>query len=88
MLPKVDIESFKQKLDEQHGWPSLYMFKFIVPSGREKEVFALFPKNQLTTKTSRKGKYVSVTAQVMMRSSEDVVAKYQEAHKIKGVLAL
>lgn len=88
MLPKVDIESFKQKLDDHHGWPSLYMFKFIVPSGREGEVFALFPKNQLTTKASRKGNYVSVTAQVMMRSSEDVVAKYQAANKIEGVLAL
>lgn len=88
MLPKVDIESFKQKLDSQHGWPSLYMFKFIVPSGQEEEVFALFPKNQLTTKASSKGNYVSVTAQVMMRSSEDVIAKYQEAHKIEGVLAL
>jgi putative lipoic acid-binding regulatory protein len=88
MFPKVDIASFKEKLDQQHGWPTLYMFKFIVPSGKEEEVFALFPKNQLTTKASRKGNYVSVTAKVMMRSSEDVMAKYRAAHKIEGVLAL
>ncbi len=88
MLHKVDIESFKQKLDSQHGWPSLYMFKFIVPNGKEDEVFALFPKNQLTTKASSKGTYVSVTARVMMRSSEDIIAKYQEANKIEGILAL
>jgi hypothetical protein len=31
---------------------------------------------------------VSVTAKVMMRSSEDVVAKYRAAHQIEGVLAL
>lgn len=88
MLPKVDIESFKQKLDQQHDWPSLYMFKFIVPTGKEEEVFALFPKNDLTTKKSRKGNYTSVTAQVMMRSSEDVVEKYKAAHQIEGVMAL
>jgi len=88
MLPKVDIEAFKQKLNQQHDWPSLYMFKFIVPTGKENEVFALFPKNNLTTKKSSKGKYTSVTAQVMMRSSEDVVEKYKEAHQIEGVLAL
>lgn len=88
MLPKLDIEAFKQKLDQQHDWPSLYMFKFIVPTGKENEVFALFPKNDLTTKKSRKGNYTSVTAQVMMRSSEDVVDKYIEAHRIEGVLAL
>nr|WKN39370.1 DUF493 family protein [Tunicatimonas sp. TK19036] len=88
MLPKIDIESFKQKLDQQHDWPSLYMFKFIVPTGKEDEVFALFPKNNLTTKKSRKGNYTSVTAQVMMRSSEDVIEKYKVAHQIEGVLAL
>lgn len=88
MLPKLDIEAFKQKLDQQHDWPSLYMFKFIVPTGKENEVFALFPKNDLTTRKSRKGNYTSITAQVMMRSSEDVVNKYKEAHRIEGVLAL
>ncbi|MEM6843022.1 MAG: DUF493 family protein [Bacteroidota bacterium] len=88
MLPKLDIEAFKQKLDQQHDWPSLYMFKFIVPTGKEDEVFALFPKNNLTTKQSSKGSYTSVTAKIMMRSSEDVIEKYKEAHQIEGVLAL
>ncbi len=84
----VNVESFRKKLDSLHAWPSLYMFKFIVPSGKEKEVYALFPNNALKTKKSSKGNYVSVTAQVMMPSSEQVVQKYQEAHKIEGVLAL
>ncbi len=88
MAKTVNLESFKNKLDKVHEWPSLYMFKFIVPSGKEQEVFALFPNNELTTKTSSHGNYVSVTAKVMMRSSEHVMEKYQEAHKIEGVLAL
>ena len=88
MLPTVNIESLKKKLDTVHEWPSLYMFKFIVPEERKEEVYALFPKNELRYKESSQGKYVSVTAKVMMRSSEDVVAKYQEAHRIEGMLAL
>jgi putative lipoic acid-binding regulatory protein len=88
MAKTIDLESFKQKLDGAHKWPSLYMFKFIVPSGKENEVFALFPKNKLTTKESSKGNYVSVTAKVMMNSSDAVMEKYQEANKIEGVLAL
>lgn len=88
MSRTVNIESFKKKLDSLHAWPSLYMFKFIVPSGKEHEVFALFPNNELKTKKSSNGNYVSVTAQVMMRSSEAVMKKYREAHKIEGVLAL
>ncbi len=84
----VNVESFRKKLDSLHAWPSLYMFKFIVPSGKEEEVYALFPNNELKTKKSSKGNYVSVTAQVMMPSSEHVVRKYREAYKIEGVLAL
>ncbi len=84
----VNVESFRKKLDSLHAWPSLYMFKFIVPSGKEEEVYALFPNNELKTKTSSQGNYVSVTAQVMMPSSEHVVRKYREAYEIEGVLAL
>ncbi len=87
-MAKVDIAGFKDKLDSIHTWPSLYMFKFIVPSGKEHEVYALFPKHELQTKTSSKGNYVSITAQVMMRSSDEVMDKYREAHKIEGVMAL
>ncbi|MFP4089985.1 MAG: DUF493 family protein [Cyclobacteriaceae bacterium] len=88
MSKTIDLQNFKQKLDKIHKWPSLYMFKFIVPSGREEEVFALFPKNDLSTRESSKGNYISVTAKVMMGSSEAVMEKYREAHKIEGVLAL
>lgn len=88
MARTVDLEAFKQKLDGAHKWPSLYMFKFIVPRGKEDEVFALFPKNKLTTKESSNGNYISVTAKVMMGSSDAVMEKYIEANKIDGVLAL
>jgi len=88
MSKEIDLEAFKQKLDGTHKWPSLYMFKFIVPRGKEDEVFALFPKNDLSTKESSKGNYISVTAKVMMGSSEAVMEKYHEANKIDGVLAL
>ena len=88
MLPTVNIESLKKKLDTVHEWPSLYMFKFIVPEEKKEEVYALFPKNELRHRASSQGNYISVTAKVMMRSSEDVVAKYQEAHQIEGMLAL
>ena len=88
MSKTIDLEAFKEKLDGAHKWPSLYMFKFIVPQGKEDEVFALFPKNNLTTRASSKGKYISVTAKVMMGSSEAVLEKYKEANKIEGVFAL
>ena len=85
---KFDFNAFQQKLDDQFSWPSLYMFKFIVPSGKEKEVEALFPKNESTTKPSKNGNYISVTTQVMMPSSNEVVRVYKEATAIEGLIAL
>ena len=84
----MNYQSFKSKLDHLHQWPSLYMFKFIVPVRRQEEVFALFPKHELKTKASKNGNYVSVTAQAMMRSSDDVIKIYEEAHAIEGLVAL
>lgn len=79
---------FKEKLDQQHSWPSLYMFKFIVPREKEHQIQTLFPYNELSTKESAGGKYVSVTAKVMMGSSDDVIRIYEEAYKVEGVISL
>lgn len=83
-----EVLNFKDKLDNQHSWPSLFMFKFIVPKGKEEGIFRLFPKNEYATKASKKGNFISVTAKVMMGSSEDVIRIYQEASKVEGVIAL
>jgi len=80
--------SFREKLDKIHQWPSLYMFKFIVPKGKEDQVKQLFPKNVLTEKQSRTGKYVSITAKVMMSSADAVVDIYESASEIEELIAL
>lgn len=80
--------SFREKLDKIHQWPSLYMFKFIVPKGKEDQVRELFPKNILTEKQSRTGKYVSVTAKVMMSSTDAVIEIYERASEIDELIAL
>lgn len=81
-------DQFKEKLDIEYNWPALYMFKFIVPKGQEEKVKSLFPYNEITTKASKNGNYISVTAQVMMNSSEAIVKIYEEAYKIEGVISL
>jgi uncharacterized protein len=79
---------FKEKLDNNHIWPSVYMFKFIVPSEKEEEINRLFPKNELKSRFSKNKKYISITAEVMMRSSDDVIQVYVKANKVDGVIAL
>jgi len=80
--------SFKAKLDQHYAWPSLYVFKFIVPAGQEEAVKKLFPKHTASEKHSTKGRYTSVTVQMMMPSSEAVVSVYEQASAIEGLIAL
>ena len=86
--PKPSLESLKAKLDEQSSFPSLYMFKFIVPKNKVDEVKTLFPRHDVTTKPSSKGAYVSVTAKIMAKSSDEIISIYKEAWKIDGIISL
>ena len=80
--------SLQAKLDEYYTWPSPYMFKFIAPMARVDELTELFKGKPFTTKFSRNAKYVSITAEWEVGSSEEVISFYREAKKIEGVIAL
>lgn len=82
------IESFREKLEQEHQWPSLYTYKFIVPQGREAQIRAIFPNHEVSEKPSSQGNYISLTIKVMERSSESVIQNYLAAHKVEGVIAL
>jgi uncharacterized protein len=87
-MDKQRIESFREKLDQHYAWPSLYIFKFIVPKGKEEEVKKLFPQHESTEKQSSQGNYCSITVQMMMPSSEAVIQIYEQAASIEGLIAL
>lgn len=82
------INNFRVKLDEHYSWPALYIFKFIVPAGKEGDLKVLFPLHTSTDKQSTKGKYVSVTYEMMMPSSDSVIEVYQKAAAVEGLIAL
>ena len=85
---EFDKENFKEKLEASGEFHQLYMFKFIVPNGKENEVAALFPKHELTTKVSSGGKYVSTTAQAMMQNADQIINIYEKAAQIEGLISL
>lgn len=80
--------NFKTKLDEHYSWPALYIFKFIVPCGKVEELKNLFPLHTSTEKPSTQGKYVSITFNMMMPSSDAVIEVYERVSKIEGIIAL
>lgn len=80
-----------EKQLEQEEWPQVYFFKFIVPNTSEHiaQVFALFEEEaNITSQTSRNGKYTSISAKVLMLDAASVIEKYKEASKINGLIAL
>jgi len=80
--------SFREKLDKHYAWPAIYLFKFIVPTGKEEEVKKLFPLHDASEKLSKNGKYTSITLQMMMPSSDSVIDVYVRAAEIEGLIAL
>lgn len=81
--------SFKLRLDQYYDWPCSYLFKFIAPQEKLDAVVELFAQEtEVRTRRSKKGNYVSVTAEVEMESSQAVVEVYRRAAEIGGVMPL
>jgi putative lipoic acid-binding regulatory protein len=87
-MDEITIASFREKLDDQHEWPGLYIFKFIVPSDKISELKSILPKGNITEKASSKGTYKSLTYKAHMLSSDQVIDLYIKAKKIEGIISL
>ena len=81
----------REKLESFHKWPSLFMFKFIIPNEGEKlmQVKSVFSeKVEFSMKDSSSGKYVSLTVKEMIMDAEAVFDRYERVGKIGGVISL
>lgn len=78
----------KELLDKEYDWPADYLFKFIVPVHKEAEVRALFPDHNPDVKESKQGNYVSLSVTFHANSSDLILAIYEKASKIEGLIAL
>jgi hypothetical protein len=87
-MDEASLESLRARIDEYHTWPSAFLFKFIVPAEELPVLMKIFEGHPVTTRPSRHGKYVSLTAEIEMTSGAAVIAVYREAGKIKGCISL
>ena len=85
------FKGLREKLEER-PWPNLYLFKFIVPSDAKSiaATEALFDSNvaQVELRQSKTGKFVSVSAKEMMMDVDSIIARYEKAVQIEGLMAL
>ncbi|MEQ8338964.1 MAG: DUF493 family protein [Cyclobacteriaceae bacterium] len=83
-----DIESFREKVESEHTFPGVYIFKFIVPSEKKDEILELLPHGKTSMRSSSNNHYVSITCRAELSSSQDVIEVYFEANKVEGTIAL
>ncbi len=85
-------KKLKQQLIDTSLWPSVYLYKFIVNSDKEKinQIEERFNNMGavINTVQSKKGKYTSVSINVKMKNPDAVIAKYREIENIEGVISL
>jgi len=97
MSDKQNEDDFYQKLktqlEESTTWPSQYLYKFIVKTDKDKiaQIQSIFNHAGavINTTESKKGKYTSVSINVIMENPDEVIMKYKEvANKVEGVISL
>ena len=89
---KEFYDRLKVELDLSNSWPALYLYKFIVPTiegniVRVEEAFDCMGAVIKTTK-SKTGKFTSISVDVMMKDSQEIIDKYIEVSTIKGIISL
>jgi uncharacterized protein len=87
-LSDEQLAKLRELLQDQHTWPTDYLFKFIVPAKQVEKVRALFPHNKVSVRQSTKGKYVALTVTIWAESPDLVIAVYQKASDIEGLISL
>ncbi len=85
------FDKLREQLNLQDNWPTIYMFKFIIPADNRKIalVESKFSDEAVVTQNqSSNGKYISITVKEVMLSADAIIEKYKEMQGIEGLMAL
>ena len=85
------FEKLKEVLNKHTTWPTIYMFKFIIPADNKKIalVESKFTESAIISQhESSTGKYISITIKEVMLNADAIITKYKEMKGIDGLIAL
>ncbi len=85
---ELRLSQLKLVIDETVKFPSVYLFKFIVPVDQIHHILLIMHGMEIEQKASSTGKYISVSAKLMMHKSEDIIHIYERASTVKGIISL
>lgn len=85
-------EVFREKLMAVEQFPTIFVFKFILPAAgnakaKIEEIFA-HPSTRIQVKQSGGGKYESFTVETFVNSADQVIDYYKEVGKLEKVVML
>ena len=78
----------KSALDEGTAFPTVYVFKFIVPVAERESLMTHLGELPTTERRSKSGRFVSVTSETVVTSSEEVIDVYRRTSVVKGLMSL
>ena len=85
-------ERLKVELNNANEWPAEYLFKFIVPTSKDRidAVENAFDRlgAVISTKKSKNDNFTSISINVQMESAQNIVDKYIEVSVIEGIISL
>ncbi|MFN3562135.1 MAG: DUF493 family protein [Chloroherpetonaceae bacterium] len=81
------FEKLQIQLDKL-DYPTAFMFKFIAPLAGLIQLRSIFEGYPVRVNPSRNGNYISITAELEMQSSVEIIAIYEQAAKVEGVILL
>lgn len=85
-------DELRKKLEESiESFPYVYMFKFIVKADNKTiaQVQGIFDNDaDIAQKESAKGNYLSITVKQVVMSVDEIIAFYEKASAIEGVMTL
>ncbi len=91
MNPDEQFDKLKEVLNKHTTWPTVYMFKFIIPADNKKIalVESKFTESAIISQhESATGRYISITVKEVMLNADSIIAKYKEMKGIEGLIAL
>lgn len=91
-MAKGVYDDLKIKLEESiKSFPYVYMFKFIIKADNRTMamVEAIFDNDaDIHQKESAKGNYMSITVKQVVMNVDEIIAIYEKASAIEGVMTL
>ncbi|GIJ93255.1 DUF493 domain-containing protein [Capnocytophaga stomatis] len=85
-------QRLKKELEETTSFPTMYLYKFIIPTDAQKleTLNSIFKQTnaEIKTRPSSNGKYTGVSVSVLLQNPDEVIHYYREAGKIEGIVSL